>query len=131
MSRITCPACGRDVAAIPSGLGQWKITRHDHPGMHRDFKGALVSCNASLRPVELPDALSLTLLSGLLLSGTSGNGASSAHESPLSAQVVVQHPADLVHLLAERPRDELAVVALDDLSLGPPRGRIFEVSTES
>ncbi|MEU5218492.1 hypothetical protein AB0G79_20155 [Streptomyces sp. NPDC020807] len=61
MPRINCPDCGRDVAAIPAGVGQWKVIRHDHPGMHRDFKGALVSCSASLRPVELADVHQLLL----------------------------------------------------------------------
>ncbi|MFJ6938082.1 hypothetical protein [Streptomyces sp. NPDC101132] len=56
MPRVQCPACGRNVAAMPVGVGQWKAARHDHPGMQRDATGALVSCSASLRPVE-PDRL--------------------------------------------------------------------------
>ncbi|MFF4180195.1 hypothetical protein [Streptomyces sp. NPDC001750] len=61
MPRVNCHDCGRDVAAIPAGVGLWKIARHDHPGMHRDFQGVLVSCSASLRAVELADIHQLQL----------------------------------------------------------------------
>lgn len=60
--RVECKWCRRDVAALPVSGGRWRASRHDQPAMHREFKGALVSCAGSLRPVELEDEVSQLLL---------------------------------------------------------------------
>ncbi|MDH6574986.1 hypothetical protein P3T29_000603 [Kitasatospora sp. MAP5-34] len=60
MPRTTCGTCKRNIAALPGGgPGQWRLSRHDapHDGTRRE---ELVSCSASLRPVEL-DALDFQL----------------------------------------------------------------------
>lgn len=56
MPRVTCPRCGRRIAAGPvSGRPGWgRIVRHDEPGMHREYRGALVSCPGSLEVLPLP-----------------------------------------------------------------------------
>ncbi|MFI6445889.1 hypothetical protein [Kitasatospora sp. NPDC050543] len=52
MPRVLCSHCRRNVAALPHGPGQWRASRHDEPDVHRDHRGALVSCSGSLQSVE-------------------------------------------------------------------------------
>lgn len=64
MPRVPCPHCRRPIAAGPVAgrptLG--RLWRHDEPGMHREYAGALISCPGSLDLVPLPGARQLELL---------------------------------------------------------------------
>ncbi|MYX39045.1 MULTISPECIES: hypothetical protein [unclassified Streptomyces] len=56
LPRISCPTCGRPIAAGPVAgrLGRGRLRRHDEPGMREDFAGVLVSCSGSRAVVDLP-----------------------------------------------------------------------------
>lgn len=58
MPRVDCPHCDRPIAAGPVAgrPGKGRLWRHDEPGMHTEYRGALVSCPGSLDVVDLPGA---------------------------------------------------------------------------
>jgi len=64
LPRAECLRCGRPIAGDPVTAGRIRLRRHDEPGMHRAYRGSLVSCPGSLETVPLgplPNALQLLL----------------------------------------------------------------------
>lgn len=56
LPRVNCPVCGRLIAAghVAGSLSKGRLWRHDPPGLLHAPGEPLVSCDGSLRTVDLP-----------------------------------------------------------------------------